>query len=38
VDRAAGKLSEAFNDVVELNESMALELARLRQSVARKES
>ena len=30
-----GKLSETFNEVVELNEGMALELARLRQSVGK---
>jgi len=30
-----GKVSEAFNEVVDLNEGMALELARLRQSVGK---
>jgi HAMP domain-containing protein/signal transduction histidine kinase/CheY-like chemotaxis protein len=31
----SGKLSETFNEVVELNESMAQELARLRQTVGK---
>ena len=31
----SGKLAETFNDVVELNESMAQELARLRQTVGK---
>ena len=30
-----GKLAETFNDVVELNENMAQELARLRQTVGK---